>query len=415
MKCLRLLKKNLNTGWYREHNYCNANKFTFKRVLIINKRTRYELERALCPGITKDQLEQIIKKRGSDFDRILLRHHQHNDFYERIACCFKNHGVEVETVNRTSYSEKEVEWADLIVIAGGDGTFLLGASLIRDQNKPIVGFNTNPGCSEGYLCLPKKYSFDVDTAVKKILKNDFDWLLRNRIEVEVLGPNALDEVFILDSTKKSWCVINYYYFNFFNLIRLCSINKYHQPINHLPWKTKLPKSSFDMSAKIGQEIFMGENVSSQTSSLLIHPEGYDKTIVKCSGLCISTGTGSTSWHMSINRLTEEKVRMVMELSGHPPNDEDEVACITKKYNKSLRFSPDDRRLYWSLREPIYSSVFPDPPGFPAGGFSKRVSVGSRCFSGCLVVDGTHWYPFHDGTVAQLYSSADKCLRTISFN
>lgn len=159
---------------------------------------------------------------------------------------------------------------------------------------------------------------------------------------------------------------------------------------------------------------MGENVSSQTSSLLIHPEGYEKTIVKCSGLCVSTGTGSTSWHMSINRLTDDKVKMVMKLAGNQINDKDEILSITHNYNSSLRFSPDDRRLYWSLREPIYSSVFPDPPGFPAGGFANRVSVGSRCFSGCLVVDGTHWYPFHDGTVAQLYSSPDKCLRTIFF-
>lgn len=395
MKYLRLLKKNLNNGLFRENNYCNTSKLTFKRILILNKRTRYELEKALCPEIKEPHLEQVLKKRGSDYDRILKRHNQHNDFYEKIAHSFRNHGVEVETVNRASYSEKEVEWADLIVIAGGDGTFLLGASLIRDRNKPIVGFNTNPGCSEGYLCLPKKYSFDVDTAVKKILKNDFYWLLRNRIEVEVLGPNALDEVFIIDSTKKS-CIPE---FKKSKTIGLKNVSNVSSRV--------LPSLALN-------EIFMGENVSSQTSSLLIHPEGYEKTIVKCSGLCVSTGTGSTSWHMSINRLTDDKVKMVMKLAGNQINDKDEILSITHNYNSSLRFSPDDRRLYWSLREPIYSSVFPDPPGFPAGGFANRVSVGSRCFSGCLVVDGTHWYPFHDGTVAQLYSSPDKCLRTIFF-
>ncbi|CAH1403742.1 unnamed protein product [Nezara viridula] len=326
MKYLRLLKKNLEIGWFRENNYCNTNKSTFKRILILNKRTRYELEKALWPDITEHQLEEIIRKRGSDVDRIVKRHNQHNDFYEKIASCFRNHGVEVETVNRASYSEKEVEWADLIVIAGGDGTFLLGASLIRDRNKPIVGFNTNPGCSEGYLCLPKKYSFDVDTAVKKILKNDFHWLLRNRIEVKVLGPNALDEVFIIDSTKKS-CIPEY-----------------------KKSKTIGLKNDSDVSSRVLpslalNEIFMGENVSSQTSSLLIHPEGYAKTIVKCSGLCVSTGTGSTSWHMSINRLTEEKVRMVMKLSGHPVNDKDEISSITQKYNSSLRFSPGKIIIY----------------------------------------------------------------------
>lgn len=90
-------------------------------------------------------------------------------FYNGLRKCYSYQWLKLFNF-RASYSEKDVEWADLIVIAGGDGTFLLGASLIRDRNKPIVGFNTNPGCSEGYLCLPKKYSFDVDTAVKKILK-----------------------------------------------------------------------------------------------------------------------------------------------------------------------------------------------------------------------------------------------------
>ena len=63
-----------------------------------------------------------------------------------------------------------MSWADLIVTGGGDGTFLLGASQIHDQDKPIVGFNTDPERSEGYLCLPKKYSYDINSAVLKILK-----------------------------------------------------------------------------------------------------------------------------------------------------------------------------------------------------------------------------------------------------
>ena len=36
------------------------------------------------------------------------------------------------------------EWADAILSAGGDGTFLSTASLIRNRNKPIIGINTDP-------------------------------------------------------------------------------------------------------------------------------------------------------------------------------------------------------------------------------------------------------------------------------
>ena len=37
-----------------------------------------------------------------------------------------------------------VRWADAIITAGGDGTFLSAASKITDRNKPLIGLNTDP-------------------------------------------------------------------------------------------------------------------------------------------------------------------------------------------------------------------------------------------------------------------------------
>ena len=58
---------------------------------------------------------------------------------------------------------------------GGDGTFLLGAAKIRCRDKPIIGINTDPTRSEGHLCLPKHYSFNVEGAIDKILRGEFSW------------------------------------------------------------------------------------------------------------------------------------------------------------------------------------------------------------------------------------------------
>jgi NAD+ kinase len=44
---------------------------------------------------------------------------------------------------------------------GGDGTFLMGSSKISNRFKPIVGINTDPTRSEGHLCLPKHFSFNI--------------------------------------------------------------------------------------------------------------------------------------------------------------------------------------------------------------------------------------------------------------
>jgi NAD+ kinase len=47
-------------------------------------------------------------------------------------------------VDRFEYGPEVIEWADAIITAGGDGTFLLGASKLRNVTKPLIGINTDP-------------------------------------------------------------------------------------------------------------------------------------------------------------------------------------------------------------------------------------------------------------------------------
>ena len=35
--------------------------------------------------------------------------------------------------------QEDARWADLIVTAGGDGTFLMAAGRVLNRNKPVVG------------------------------------------------------------------------------------------------------------------------------------------------------------------------------------------------------------------------------------------------------------------------------------
>lgn len=56
---------------------------------------------------------------------------------------------------------------------GGDGTYLSAASRILDNKKPVVGFNSDPNRSEGYLCLPKKYSSDIRGAIERLQQVTF--------------------------------------------------------------------------------------------------------------------------------------------------------------------------------------------------------------------------------------------------
>lgn len=84
---------------------------------------------------------------------------------------------------------------------------------------------------------------------------------------------------------------------------------------------------------------MGETLSARTSSLFIkldEEQKYQK--VKSSGLCVSTGTGSTSWYKSINSLSYQTTREILSLIDTKrqfTNDEIDTICST--FNGNLRF------------------------------------------------------------------------------
>ena len=116
-----------------------------------------------------DEFRQMLEKRGSDYTLIKYHHNVHKSVEEKLTKALQTRGVEVKICQRYDYTESLIDWADLVVTAGGDGTFLLGASKIRDRKKPIIGVNTDPTRSEGHLCLAKHWSLNVDDAVQALL------------------------------------------------------------------------------------------------------------------------------------------------------------------------------------------------------------------------------------------------------
>lgn len=86
---------------------------------------------------------------------------------------------------------------------------------------------------------------------------------------------------------------------------------------------------------------MGETLSARTSSLLMKvDEEQDYQKVKGSGLCVSTGTGSTSWCKSINSLSQQTIREILSLVDNKRQfTADEIEEISLTFNSSLRFDP----------------------------------------------------------------------------
>ncbi|XP_012155807.1 NAD kinase 2, mitochondrial isoform X2 [Ceratitis capitata] len=388
--------------------------FKLQRALIITKFSRYEFEQMRYPQLNREQLERKLRDRGTDYEMLMYLHNLHKDFERNVVQSFLDVGCEVKVANRSSLSKEIMKWADLIVPVGGDGTFLLAAGRASplfaqsQQKTPIVGFNSDPQRSEGRLMLPKHYTENTADAVAKIKSGDFQWMYRTRIRTSILGSNGK----IPEST-------DLYRHTVTKMEQEKTEPEYLSKAWSLRYKAKMKRVLPYLALN---EVFIGEQLSARVShlQLVINHENVDNK-TKCSGLCVSTGTGSTSWHTSINRITNQQVEDLVSIlpipepKGGKPMPAFDAEEIANQYNQNLRFAPDDPRICYSIREQICVGVWPSPRNFKARRFVNSLFVKSRCIDANLVIDGSISYPFNDGAKALLEVHPEDALLTISLD
>lgn len=382
-------------------------KAKLRRVLVVSKLTRLEFEKTRDHSLSDEKLELKIRGRGSDYDAMKYYHHLHKNVEDDVVQSFQKKGIEVKVVNRLTINKDSLRWADLVVPIGGDGTFLLAAGraspfiLDKDKKIPVVGFNSDPRRSEGRLMLPKYYSANIDEAVKRILEGNFNWMERSRIRITLVGNSTTERPPPID------------------------LHEYNvSPVEHediLPFEESEYKSSNRILPYLAlNEVFIGEMVSARVSHLHLQIDNSGVvTKTKSSGFCVSTGTGSTSWLTSMNRLSTSNVRDLIEIikrrsSSGALNGIDPEA-ISEEYNRNLVFPSDDPRLCYSIREQICVGVWPNPKGLESRGFAKQITVKSRCIDASLVIDGSIAYNFNDGAKALLEVHPEDALLTIDMN
>ncbi|XP_053685342.1 NAD kinase 2, mitochondrial [Sabethes cyaneus] len=378
-----------------------------RRVLVVSKLTRLEFEKTRDQALSDEKLELKIRGRGSDYDAMKYYHHLHKDVEEDVVQSFRNKGVEVKIVNRLTINKDVLRWADMLVPIGGDGTFLLAAGrashfiLDKDKKVPVVGFNSDPRRSEGRLMLPKYYSTNVNEAVTRILEGNFNWMQRSRIRITLIGNNTTERPMPID------------------------LHEYNvSPVDHediFPFEESEYKSSNRILPHLAlNEVFIGEMLSARVSHLHLRIDNSDViTKTKSSGLCVSTGTGSTSWLTSMNRLSTSNVRDLIEIIKQCSNSDAlngiDPEMVSDEYNRNLVFLTDDPRLCYSIREQICVGVWPNPKGLESRGFAKQITVKSRCIDASLVIDGSIAYNFNDGAQALLEVHPEDALLTIVMN
>ncbi|XP_037835504.1 NAD kinase 2, mitochondrial isoform X3 [Kryptolebias marmoratus] len=359
------------------------------RVAVVTKTTRYEFEqqRYRYAGLSEDDLKQLLAMKGSSYSGLLERHNIHTNNVEHVVRSLQREGIEVRVVKRGEYNEEVVRWADAIISAGGDGTMLLVASKVLSKDKPVFGVNTDPE----------------------------RWLWRQRIRLHLEGTGINPSPVDLHELQLSLEQHSQAH-------RIRTVDgqqrpgSLHQTVSE---PTLLPVRSLN-------EVFIGESLSSRVklkkANLSLRRASYYEISVddgpwekqKSSGLSICTGTGSKAWSYNINKLSEQSVEEVLQIGASEagldfPLNRDFVGNVTDRYNESLVFGPDERRLFFSVREPIVNRVFSCSR---QRGFASRVCVRSRCWDACMVVDGGTSFEFNDGAIATISTSEEDQLRTV---
>ncbi|CAB3411406.1 unnamed protein product [Caenorhabditis bovis] len=383
--------------------------FKPKRVLILSKLTRYEFEKKVNKGCDDVQLQNILRKRGSDYDRLLMKHKIHHSYLSTLQRELQSAGIESKLVRRFDYTQEAVDWADAIFSAGGDGTFLMASSKVKSKEKPVIGINTDPQGSEGYMCLMRKLPEEnLSAALKRLFRGEFEWLYRQRIRISLTSDDDIGD----------------------------AIELHDQQLNRDPSTTRWTDNPRSPAREVEECMSLSPPVKRNLHGRLngkeivelpvlalnevgrhwfwewLEKQGYyeiglnDGKMVKqkSSGITICTGTGSTSWHFNINKLTEQCVQDLMKIVAEqckvkiPYDDKDVISEVCTKFNQQLIFDPDRLQMAFSVRDPVFNATF--PPADPRG-FADKILIKSRGYDAHLVIDGGISYRFNDGAEATM--------------
>uniref|UniRef100_A0A1I8B7T5 NAD(+) kinase n=1 Tax=Meloidogyne hapla TaxID=6305 RepID=A0A1I8B7T5_MELHA len=425
----------------------NFNPFKPKRAVIVSKSSllEYEFEKRGKPFKSFDDqqlITQLGKKYSSAVD-LKQRHDQQQQYVAAISRELERHKIEYRVVKRRQYSDEFVNWGDLIISAGGDGTFLTAAKRVINSNKPVIGINTDPIGSEGFLCLTGKSRHPADEVIRQFLADaalpDFRWLWRQRIRVTFVNSGFENGVSPSPSSSSSIQQQE----NLANGIVKPTDEHVHTAEDiaeeenadetNLDNSRKTIFSSDDEDQEINtardanlissrwlalNEVFIGESHAARVSYYDVQVDNGPMTKQKSSGMTICTGTGSSSWHFNINRMTEQTIEEVlsvidkMGLKLDQVVDAEMIENICRKFNEKLRFGPELTKMAFSVRDPVFNATFPK---MAIRGFANKILIKSRCKNAHLILDGSTSMPFNRGAEVLLEIHPEDALRTAVFS
>ncbi|KAH7642798.1 NAD kinase 2, mitochondrial [Dermatophagoides farinae] len=395
-------------------HFPNPATFRPKKVLVVGKFSRLEFEKHRNANLSEKQLAEHLENHGSDYKSLLYHHDIHVGNREHIVKCLQERNIECRVVNRFGYTQELIDWSDMIITSGGDGTYLLAANKIPNNGKPLIGVNSDPSRSVGHLCLDKRYSNRFDRALDAILTGRFEWDFRQRIRITLEGESAFNDPVELHDQQlmQREC-------RFWDLDNIHQLPGKSTKVNDIKKSTNgrrrrvLPHLALN-------EVFVGESLSSRVSYFEMAIDNRAKFKIKSSGTTICTGTGSTSWFFNINKLTPQCVSNLFNIINEErfngqspppmdPSDQQLVQRVTDRFNNSLIYSPSQLLMAYVIRDPVvFGTNFTNNPR----DFARKIVIKSRMTDAHIVIDGGLSYSFNDGSKASFEMFEQDALRAI---
>ncbi|XP_040977545.1 NAD kinase 2, mitochondrial-like isoform X2 [Aquila chrysaetos chrysaetos] len=312
----------------------------------------------------------------------------------RVAVVVKTTRYEFEQQRYRYAGLSEEDLKQLLALKGSNYAGLLERHRIHTKNMEHVIDSLR---SEGHLCLPARYTQSFPEALQKLYRGDFRWQWQQRIRLYLEGtginPTPVDlHEQQLSQEQHSRAHIN---------------ERFQDQRSDISGPHLLPVRALN-------EVFIGESLSSRASYYEISVDDGPWEKQKSSGLNVCTGTGSKAWSYNINKVANQAVEEILKIakkhgSLNMPLNTELVQKVTNDFNDSLLYSPEEPKMFFSIREPIVNRVLSSSR---QRGFSSKVCVRSRCWDACMVVDGGTSFEFNDGAIASIMIDTEDALCTV---
>uniref|UniRef100_A0A0K0EK07 NAD(+) kinase n=1 Tax=Strongyloides stercoralis TaxID=6248 RepID=A0A0K0EK07_STRER len=378
-----IMKSTINNDINNISNANNKIHFNPKNVVILTKTTKlqYLLKKYKIKYEDRYQHKFVkkLEKIGVNINELEGKQRYQDEFVNEIVTTLKKRKINTKVVLRDDFNEELVNQSDLVISAGGDGTFLTAASSVSPKI-PLIGINTDPIGSEGHLCIAGKANISPSIQINEFLDGNFEWMKRQRIRVKIIK----------------------------------SVNGSPPLSPNENGTVSLPEHINHHESLALNEVFIGETHAARVSYYELQIDDGPMLKQKSSGLTVCTGTGSSSWHYNINRITEQKMDSILDILEDLNIDFKGKRCASfveeacNRFNSKLKFDPGYEKMSFSVRDPVFNSTFPLTE---SRGFCKSIRVKSRCSNAQIVLDGNLTINFNQGTEAILELRPEDSLIT----